>query len=139
MDHDRALRLLTAILAVAVAVSIVHYADNYFNYDEFPQSETLPNPSAALVGLSWFLFTAAGAAGYLLFRRRSYVLACISLGFYSGSGLVGILHYSAEGMTEAVWWRQAHVIADILLGAAMLAFAVWAALSLREGQPARRA
>jgi len=135
MDHAKATRLLTVLLATALVVSVVHYTDNYFNYEDFPQSETLPNPSAGLVGFSWFLFTAFGVAGYVLFLRRSYSLAALSLAAYSGSGLVGILHYSAEGMTDAVWWRQAHVIADIVLGAAVLAFAIWTALVLspREG------
>lgn len=131
MDHGRATRLLTAILLAIAIVSVVHYADNYFNYDAFPQSGTLPNPSRTLVGLSWFLFTAAGITGYLLFRRRRYVIASLLLGFYAGSGLVGFGHYAVEAMTDAVWWRQAHVIADILLGIATLSFAVWAALRLR--------
>lgn len=130
MDHERATRVLTAIFLTAVAISIVHYADNYFNYSEFPQSETIPNPSATLVGLSWFVFTAVGVAGYVLFRRRSYPIACLCLGFYAGSGLVGVLHYATEAMTDAIWWRQAHVVADILLGVAMVSFAVWAALNL---------
>ena len=135
MSHDRAVKLLTALFAVAVIVSIVHYADNYFNYEEYPKSDSLPNPSAALVGLSWFFFTALGIGGYLLFRRRSYPLACLLLAAYSGSGLVGILHYSADGMTDAVWWRQMHVIADIACGAAVFAFAVWAG---RSGAAAAR-
>jgi hypothetical protein len=130
MDHARATRLLTALLLTAFAVSVVHYTDNYFNYEEFPRSGTLPNPSAGVVGISWFLFTAFGIAGYMLFLRRSYAPAALCLAAYSGSGLVGVLHYSVSGMTDAVWWRQTHVIADVLLGVAVLAFAVWTALVL---------
>ncbi|MBA2522992.1 MAG: hypothetical protein H0V25_06625 [Solirubrobacterales bacterium] len=125
--HRTALVALTAIFWTAVAVSIVHYADNYFNYESFPQSETLPNPSALTVLLAWFALTAFGLAGYELFRRRRYPIACICLGVYSGSGLVGIAHYAVPGMTDAVWWRQAHVVADIFLGAAVFAFALWGA------------
>lgn len=128
ISHDRATRILTGLFATAVCVSIVHYADNYFNYSDYPLSDTLPNPSAALVGASWFLFTGVGVAGYLLFRRGRYAIACMCLGFYSGSGLVGLGHYAAGGLTDEVWWRQAHVDADILLGVAMLAFALFFAL-----------
>ena len=125
--HPAAVRRLTALLAVAVAVSVIHYADNYVNYDAFPTTDRLPAPSASLVGASWFAFTAAGALGYALFRggRRS-ALASALLAYYSLSGLVGFGHYAASGMLEAPWWRQAHVIADIACGIGVLAFAVWA-------------
>lgn len=83
-------------LAVAVVVSIIHYTDNYVNYHDYPQSRTGPNPSAALVLGSWFAFTAAGLAGYLLFRRTPSNLALILLAAYSGSGLIGIGHYSCS-------------------------------------------
>lgn len=127
---QKASGVLTGLLAAAVVVSVVHYADNYFNYEDFPLSDTLPNPSRGLVAFAWFLFTAAGIAGFVLFRRRSYAVAALLLGFYAGSGLVGFGHYATEGMTDAIWWRQAHVVADILLGTAMLGFAVWVALNL---------
>lgn len=128
--EDRALTVLMWLLATAVVVSVVHYADNFVNYDAFPLAESIPNPSRNLVGLAWLLFTGAGIGGYVLFRGGSYPTACLLLGVYSGSGLVGFGHYAASGMTEAAWWRQAHVVADILLGLAILLFAVWAALNL---------
>jgi hypothetical protein len=50
---------------VAFLVSVVHYVDNYVNYDDYPQGGIgpVPAPSATLVGLGWFVFTAAGAVG----------------------------------------------------------------------------
>ena len=129
VDRTRANRILTVVFFTAVAVSIVHYTDNYFNYDDFPTSDSLPNPSQELVGLSWFLFTAVGLTGYALFRRGRYAIACLCLGFYAGSGLVGFGHYATDGMTDAVWWRQAHVVVDILLGIAMVSLAVYFALN----------
>lgn len=132
-DHRRAVRILSVILAVAVAVSIIHYTDNYVNYHDYPQSRTLPNPSAALVLGAWFAFTAAGLAGYLLFRRRPSGLALILLAAYSGSGLVGIGHYLVPGATSMLWWRQAHVCFDITCGIAVFSFAMWAARARRHG------
>jgi hypothetical protein len=75
---------------------------------------------------AWFPFTAAGLAGYLLFRRRPSGLALVLLAAYSGSGLIGIGHYLVPGATSMPWWRQAHVCLDITLGIAMLSFALWA-------------
>ena len=124
-EHPRAVRVLTGLLLAAVVVSVVHYVDNYVNYDAFPVPDSGPVPSRGLVGASWFAFTAAGAAGYLLFRAaRRLELACALLLTYSLSGLVGFGHYTAAGMTQAPVWRQAHVVADIALGVAIAAFAV---------------
>src|SRR5206468_2517135 len=114
-------------LGLAVAVSVIHYADNYFNYDDFPTTDSIPTPSAAVVGLSWFAFTSAGALGYYLFRQdRRIRPAFAMLAVYSVRWLVVLLHYSASGMVDAPWWPQAHVIADIACGLAIAAFSVWA-------------
>jgi hypothetical protein len=133
-EHRRAVRVLSAIFTLAVVVSIVHYTDNYVNYHDYPQSSTGPNPSAALVLGAWFPFTAAGLAGYLLFRRRPSGLALLLLAAYSGSGLIGIGHYLVPGATSMPWWRQAHVCLDIACGIAILAFAIWAAVARRPSQ-----
>lgn len=128
MTRGASPRVLAALLTVAVAVSVVHYADNYFNYAAFPTSDELPAPSRALVGISWFAFTAAGVLGYALFRAgRRIGLACAFLAYYSVSGLIGVGHYTAGEMVDAPWWRQAHVVADILCGMAiaLFAFAAW--------------
>jgi hypothetical protein len=126
-------------LWTAVAVSIVHYTDNFLGYDSYPHPDSGPDPSKALIPVGWVVFTAFGVAGYLLFRRRRIKPALLCLAAYSGSGLIGIGHYTVAGMTDAVWWRQAHVVADILAGTAMLAFVVWAALRLRPDGSERRA
>lgn len=46
-------RTLLWLLAVAFVVSVVHYVDNYVNYEDYPQpgpGDDLPAPSAGLVG-----------------------------------------------------------------------------------------
>lgn len=122
-------RVLDIVFFTAVAVSIVHYTDNYFGYDSYPRKGApIPVPSATTIAVAWFAFTAIGVAGYVLYRQGRMRPAVICLSAYSGSGLIGIGHYTVPGMFHAVWWRQAHIVADILLGMAMLAFAVWTAL-----------
>jgi len=120
-------RLVLGVTLVGVAVSVVHYVDNYLNYDAFPQPDAGPVPSRSLVGVSWFVFTAVAALAIWTHRRRADVPAAVCLAVYSLSGLIGLGHYTVPGATEMVWWRQAHVVADIVLGAALLvlAFAVW--------------
>jgi hypothetical protein len=130
--YERARRILDVVFWTALVVSVVHYSDNFLGYDSYPHPDSGLDPSKGVILAAWFVFTALGATGYVLFRRRRIRPAVLFLAAYSGSGLVGIGHYTVGGMTDAVWWRQAHVAADILLGTAMLAFAVWAALTLRS-------
>lgn len=127
MTFPKATRVLYVLLALGVAVSVVHNTDNYFNYDDYPLATDLPNPSQAVVGLAWFVFTAAGIAGVVLWHRRRITAAAVALTGYSVSGLVGFAHYAAPGATDMEWWRQAHIVADILCGLAIFGFAIWAA------------
>ena len=132
MTYERATRVLLALLAIAVAVSVVHYVDNYVNYDDYPvpgPDSAVPAPSAALIAIAWFVFTASGAVGVWLWSRRRITAAAVALTGYSVSGLIGFGHYTAPGAWDMVWWRQAHVITDILCGIAVLGFALWAARS----------
>jgi hypothetical protein len=134
--HD-VLRPLLVLMAVAFVVSVVHYIDNTVNYADYPQVEpgsALPNPSAAVIAGAWFVFTAFGALGLWLFVRGRVMAAAIAIAVYSGSGLVGFGHYAVPGATDMVWWRQVHVIADIICGLLLFAFAVWSVVALREEQ-----
>jgi hypothetical protein len=129
---DRATRVLLALLGVAFVVSVVHYADNYFNYDDYPQPgpDDLPAPSATVIGVAWFVFTASGALGLWLWFRGHITAAAAALTGYSVSGLIGFGHYTAPGATDMVWWRQTHIVADIICGIAIFGFAVWAGFKL---------
>ncbi|MEJ7715635.1 MAG: hypothetical protein WKF40_08020 [Thermoleophilaceae bacterium] len=109
--------------------------DNVANFGEYPEPTSGPAPSRALIALSWFVFTAFGAAGLVLFARRRIRPAVACLAVYSVSGLVGLGHYTVPGATDMPWWRQLHVIADIACGIAVLAFAVWA---VRHDKPTVR-
>jgi hypothetical protein len=131
----RTLRALRILLVVAVAVSVVHYTDNVVGYDAYPQPDSGPAPSRTVVGVSWFGFTALAIAAYVLLRRGRRTAAAVCLALYAGSGLVGLAHYTVEGATGMPWWRQAHIVADIACGVAVLGFA----LHLVRRRPARQA
>lgn len=123
---------VTLLFAAAVAVSIVHYVDNVVAYDSFPADGPLPDPPRWLIGAAWFVFTAAGIAGIAAYRRGDLQRAAVLLAVYSGSGLVGIGHYTVPGALDMPWWRHAHVIADIACGVAILFVALAAARAPRE-------
>lgn len=131
--NRKALRLLLVLFATAFVVSVVHYADNVVNYADYPQPGPSgpPAPSATLIGAAWFLFTALGLIGIGLFARGRIVPAAWALTGYAISGLVGLGHYTVPGATAMPWWRQAHVVADILCGLLILGFAFWSVVALR--------
>jgi hypothetical protein len=122
-------RILPVIFWAAVVVSIVHYADNFANYDDYPHGNG-PEPSAGVVLAAWFVLTPFGLAGYWQYMRGQLRAGAMLLIVYSTSGLVGIGHYTVAGMTDEPAWRQAHVVADILLGAGIFAFALWSIIAL---------
>src|SRR5687767_5438440 len=100
---QRGFRTLLVLLAMAIAVSVVHYTDNYVNFDDYPQpgaDSSLPAPGRGLIGISWFVFTGFGIAGLWLFVRRRIVHAAACLTTYSVSGLIGIGHYTVPGATD---------------------------------------
>ena len=133
------LRALNIVFFTAVAVSIVHYADNYLAFDRYPAGGPGPEVTADTIWIAWVVLTAFGIAGYVLYRRGRLHAGAALLAVYSLSGLVGLGHYTTDGMSGLAWWRHVHIWADILCGAAVLAFAVLAVRRARAGAPALRA
>jgi hypothetical protein len=131
-EHRRAVGILNVVLGLAVAVSIVHYTDNYLAFDRYPQSDTGPTITDDSIWIAWLAFTSFGAAGYLLYRQGRVRLASALLAVYSVSGLIGLGHYSAPGMSELAWWRHLHIGADFLSGLAVFAFAAWSLQQTRR-------
>ena len=128
-------RLLNIVFFTAVASSIVHYTDNYLAFDRFPQGGSGPDISQDAIWIAWVIFTAFGVAGYLLYRRGEIRLGSALLAVYSISGLIGIGHYTASGMSELAWWRHVHIWVDILCGVAVLTFAIWSVRQARGYAP----
>ena len=133
--RPRGLRPLIVLMSVAFLVSVVHYTENAINYADYPQSVPggVPNPPDWIIAPSWLVFTASGVLGLWLFIRGRTTAAAIAIAIYSGSGLIGFGHYTIPGATEMVWWRQAHIIADIICGLLLFTFALWSVTSRRKG------
>ncbi len=130
-------RPLLVLLGIAFFVSIVHYIDNTVNYADYPSAEpgsalSSVEPSRGLVAAAWFIFTAFGVLGLWLLARGRVAAAAVSIAVYSGSGLVGFIHYAVPGATDMVWWRQVHVIADIICGVLLFGYALWMVTAGRQ-------
>ena len=128
---DRPTRILQVLLAVTIVESFVHYTDNTLRYDDY----TVDDPSVLgslvkqwVIPISWVLFVAAGVVGYRRFREGRIPQAAAFLGVFSVSGLISLLHYTDIPMSALSAFQNTFVFLDVLLGALVLAFAVWAAL-----------
>jgi hypothetical protein len=130
-NRARRTRALQVLLVVAVVESLVHYTDNTVRYDDY----TVPDPSLLgglvkqwVIPVSWVLFTAAAVIGYRRFREGRWGEAAAWLGAYSVSGLISVLHYTDISPTDLSAFQNTFVFADVVLGALVLAFAVWLAV-----------
>jgi hypothetical protein len=126
------IRLLNIVFFTAVASSLVHYTDNYLAFDRFPQGGVGPDIAAHTVWIAWIVFTAFGIAGYIVYRRGRIREGSALLAIYSISGLIGLGHYTAPGVSELAWWRHVHIAADFLCGVAVLTFAIWSVRQTRK-------
>jgi hypothetical protein len=129
------IRLLNIVFFSAVASSIVHYADNYLAFERFPQASTGPEVTDDMIWIAWVVLTAFGVAGYVLYRRGQVRRGSMLLAVYSISGLVGLAHYTAPGMSQLAWWRHLHIWVDVLCGIAVLVFAIWSVQRTRPVAP----
>ena len=133
---DRATRALRVLLVAAIVESFIHYTDNTLRYDDY----TASNPSLIgslvtrwMIPISWVLFTAAAVVGYRRFRQGRWPQAAAWIGAYSASGLISVFHYVDISPSDLSAFQNTFVFLDVILGALVLAFAVWT--SVREVVP----
>ncbi len=126
-------RVLFAVMAAAVISTTIHYADNYFSFEEYPQGALATvDITSAMVGLSFILLTPAGFLGYWLYARGAMLAAYGLLAAYSLVGLSTPIHYTEAGLSYFPWWRNVSILSDGVVGAAVLAFVLWSAFIAQE-------
>jgi len=118
----------TALVGAALVLSLVHYTDNYVNFDAYPQEGAPIEISRDLVWIGWLFYAAFAVAAYFWWQRGYIRAACMGLAVFSISGLISIGHYTADGTSALAAWRHVFIWVDISLGAAILAFAIRTAL-----------
>jgi hypothetical protein len=131
----RASTTLRVLLIALFISSIGHYTDNYIRFDRYPPADEgfVTRP---LIWQSWLLFTAVGAAGYLLFRRGRALQAAGCLAVYSISGLISPLHYTEGALDRFDALQHTFILTDFVVAAAVLGFAVWLVLSASRASQA---
>lgn len=117
------LREVRTVLGLAVAVSVVHYVDNYVRFDDYLKDPGTPITPAVVV-VSWVAFTVVAVLGYRALRQGRTGVGAWLLGLYSLSGLVGLGHYKDAPPSSFDPVQNVLIVTDIALGLAVLVVAV---------------
>lgn len=121
-----ALALLIAALFVSTAL---HYAHNYIEIEHYPPTDLATNNTIRLaILIAWPTLTVAGIAGYLVYASRRYALALPLLAAYSVLGLATLGHFTEGSPHIGAFW-YATIFTDAIFGIAILAFAIWSAVT----------
>jgi tryptophan-rich sensory protein len=126
------LRLLVGGLLVSTAI---HYTDNWLSVEDYaPRTGLIPD-NPWVVPVAWALFAAVGVAAYRAYAREPSTLAHVLLAVFSVAGISTFGHLFYDGNSFEAW-QWASVLADGVLGLAVLAFALWSASRVRPAAPA---
>ena len=122
---DRPTNALRVILAATIAISIVHYTDNTIRYDVYTGGKST-YIKKWMIPVSWVLFTAAGLAGYVYFRRARWTRAAVCLALSSVGGLVDVGHFTSVSPSDFDAYELVFIFADFVIGGLVLfGFVVW--------------
>lgn len=130
----RELQVVRGVFAAAIVVSVLHYVDNTVRYSDYLNGQSTPI-ARWMIPASWALLTVAGLLGYRYLAAGQRPLAAALLGVYSASGLVGPIHYTAGPPSDFDAVQNVLIVADTILGIAMLVIAI--RVALRPAAPQR--
>ncbi|HIK17818.1 MAG TPA: hypothetical protein IGS53_21360 [Leptolyngbyaceae cyanobacterium M33_DOE_097] len=120
--------LLTWLLLASLISTAIHFTDNYFFIDHYPQPSWITAPS---IYQSWIVLTAIGAIGYWLYRAQRFWLAYPCLAIYSLTGLASPAHYLYGPLSQFSPKMHLFIWTDGLTCLAVLGFVFWS-LFLRQ-------
>jgi hypothetical protein len=128
LQKDRQ-QLLLLILIASIISTFVHYTDNFFFFEQYPQPEWITLSS---IYISWLLLTAIGIAGYRLYSSQQLWFSYLCLFLYSLTGLSSLGHYFYGNLSRFSAKMNLFIWADGLTGLAVLLFTFWSGLILKE-------
>jgi len=123
--------LLLFLVIVNAISTILHYTDNFVDYDKYPQPAWITPDS---IYLAWIALTICGVLGYLFYVKNAFWSAYLCLGIYSITGVSSPAHYlypahhAFSGKMHLLIWT------DAIAGISLLFFILWSALIAREWQ-----
>jgi len=121
--------LLKWLLLASLISTAIHFTDNYFFIDHYPQPDWITAPS---IYQSWLVLTAIGAVGYWLYQAQRFWLAYPCLAIYSLTGLASPAHYLYGPLSQFSPKMHLFIWTDALTCLAVLGFVFWSMLIRQE-------
>ena len=136
MKRTDELTTVRRVLAIAVALSAVHYYDNTVRFEDYTGGKASDGLiTRPVIPISLVLFTIAGVGGYRALKAGNRRLAGVGLAAYSVSGLIGLGHYTTVSPSEFSAFQNTFIALDFLAGLAVLILAVRVATTTGSVSP----
>lgn len=112
-------RLLRSLLLLYLAASLLHFSHNAMYLKDYPNLPAALSSSG--IYLTWLAITAAGLAGYLLYRRGHAVIGLAILALYAVAGFGGLLHYTRAPLSAHSVAMNFTILFEVISAGALLA------------------
>jgi hypothetical protein len=121
------------VVLATIALTLFHFTDNAINVDTYPKAGWQPGWFDAVVVVGWFLYTAVGVAGFVLYGRGRFRAAHASLFIYGYLVLSSLGHFLYGSPSELTTRGLVSVFVDVAAGLVVIALALWSMLARRRG------
>ena len=126
MARPPAASIVRWVVVVSVAITALHYTDNYVSIANYPQPAWIQRET---IILAWVLFTFVGVAGYMLYKAGRSMAAGAYLLVYSATGISSLGHYFSSGHSITTKMHL-FIWTDAVVGFLVAGCALWILLSL---------
>ncbi len=121
--------LLKILLIASIISTGIHFTDNYFFIEQYPQPKWI---TAASIYQSWLILTVIGIIGYWLYKYQKFWLAYGCLFIYSLTGLASPGHYFYGNLSQFSTKMHLLIWTDGIAGLAVLGFVFWSLLISKD-------
>ena len=117
-------RILKWILGFGIVTTAIHFAHNFLEIEDYPQSDLIPNwlVQTAIV-VSWPIFTVIAIRSYQRYASGDVRGARTGLWAYAGWTLFSLGHFT-EGNPDIPPVFYATIFTDVLAGVLLAAFLI---------------
>jgi hypothetical protein len=113
---------LLILLVMNIVITAFHYTDNFIDFEHYPSPAWITQQG---VWLAWIILTAIGIIGYVLYIKRVFWLAYISIAIYSITGAFSPGHYFFPAKVPFSFKMHTFIWLDAIAGAAILVFTLY--------------
>jgi hypothetical protein len=113
---------LLILLVINIVVTAFHYTDNYLDFERYPDPNWVTQQS---IWIAWLILTIIGISGYVLYLKRVFWLAYLSIAIYSITGAFSPGHYFFPEKEPFSFKMHTLIWLDAIAGAAILVFIIY--------------